>query len=558
MIRNKVLVKVGGWWTALFFVSLCCPAQSNDPIQEEAAPVTRAPVLLDGETLFLVRGLSAFPAEQRAAAISERIQAAAEDPNYKINSLQTIDGDVFTRIEANGRMLVVIANADAALEAVTRPTLVRALIPRIDGAIAQYRKSRTEEALKLGLEWAVVYFTAFLLLLCLFRWGYRHLEGLAERKCKRRIEEIRARSLPVVEAERLWGGLRNAIRLLRMVLLLLAIMVFANLLLGLFPWTKPFSKHVFDLALNPLRTIVLGAVRSIPDLAFLIVLFLAFRFLIKAVRMFFKAIENGTVPLPGFDSDWAGPTYRLVRLLIIAFGLVVAYPYLPGSSSEAFKGVSLFIGVVFSLGSSGLISNILAGYSLIYRRAYKTGDRIRIGETIGDVVHIRLQVTHLRSLKNEEVIIPNSEVINSNVINYTSLAKKHGLILHTTVGIGYETPWRQVEAMLLLAAERTPGLLREPPPFILHSSLGDFCVTYELNVYCDRPGEQLFLTTALHRNILDVFNEYGVQIMTPAYEGDPLEPKVVPKDKWFEGPAKPAEKQKPRKLDEDWESPDRL
>ena len=214
-------------------------------------------------------------------------------------------------------------------------------------------------------------------------------------------------------------------------------------------------------------------------------------------------------------------------------------PYLPGSGSEAFKGVSLFAGVVFSLGSSGVISNIMAGYSLTYRRAYKVGDWVQIGDTIGHVETIRLQVTHVRSPKNEEVIIPNSLILNNSVTNYSSLARKRGLILHTTVGIGYETPWRQVEAMLLVAAERTPGLLREPPPFVLHRTLGDFCVNYELNVYCDRPSEQMPLYTELHRNILDVFNEHGVQIMTPAYEGDPAEPKVVPKDKWFESPAKP-------------------
>jgi small-conductance mechanosensitive channel len=284
-----------------------------------------------------------------------------------------------------------------------------------------------------------------------------------------------------------------------------------------------------------------GIVQSLPNLAFLVVLFFVVRYLMKLIRVVFEAVARGTLSLKGFETEWAWPTFRIVRLLVIAFGLVVAYPYLPGSGSEAFKGVSLFIGVIFSLGSSGVISNIMAGYSLTYRRAYKVGDRVRIGDMVGDVEFIRLQVTHVRSPKNEEVIIPNSVVLNSSVINYTSLAKTRGLILHTTVGIGYETPWRQVEAMLLVAAERTPGLLREPPPFVLHSSLGDFCVTYELNVYCDRPGEQMQLYTALHRNILDVFNEHGVQIMTPAYEGDPAEPKVVPKEKWFESPAQPPE-----------------
>jgi small-conductance mechanosensitive channel len=229
----------------------------------------------------------------------------------------------------------------------------------------------------------------------------------------------------------------------------------------------------------------------------------------------------------------------MVRVLVVAFALVVAYPYLPGSQSDAFKGVSIFLGVIFSLGSSSAVANIIAGYSLTYRRAYRIGDRVKISDVVGDVAETRLQVTHLRSLKNEEIIIPNSTIMNSHVINYSSLAARHGLILHTTVGIGYETPWRQVEAMLLEAAARTPGLLREPPPFVLQKALGDFAVTYEINVYSDQPQAGPLLYTALHRNILDVFNEYGVQIMTPAYEGDPEQAKVVPKDKWFELPARP-------------------
>ena len=184
-----------------------------------------------------------------------------------------------------------------------------------------------------------------------------------------------------------------------------------------------------------------------------------------------------------------------------------------------------------------MIASLIAGYTMTYRRAFKIGDRIQVNDLIGDVVEMRLLVTRLRTVKNEEIVVPNSLILNSHVMNYSTLAQSCGLILHTTVGIGYETPWRQVEAMLRVAAERTPGLLQEPPPFVLQKSLGDFAVTYELNVYCDNPQAMLRLYTALHQNILDVFNEYGIQIMTPAYERDPAQPKVVPKGQWFMAPA---------------------
>ena len=531
---------VSGWLVMLLLAPLLCPAQTKEALPEDATAIPLAPVILDGETLFAVRGTSALPAERRAAAIADRIRAAAKDPAYVRGSLAAVEGDAFTKIEARGQLLVTLTDADAAAESVARSTLVRVAIARIDEAIAAYRQARSRQALvRAGLN-AGATLAAFAGFVFLFLWIYRKGEIATKKYCETRVEKIRARALPVVEAERLWIALRNALRLMRAVVVLAAGMIAANLILSQFPWTKPFSHSIFGLVFNPLKSMGLGLVRSLPDIAFLVILFFVIRYLLKLIGAFFEAVKRGTVTIAEFEPEWAGPTFRIVRILVIAFGLIVAYPYLPGSSSEAFKGVSLFIGVIFSLGSTGMISNIMAGYSLTYRRAYKVGDRVQIGDIIGDVEYTRLQVTHLRSLKNEEIIIPNSTILSSSVINYTSLAKKHGLILHTTVGIGYETPWRQVEAMLLLAAERTPLLLRQPPPFVMHRSLGDFCVTYELNVYCDRPGEQMRLYTALHRNILDVFNEYGVQIMTPAYEGDPQEPKVVPKEKWFESPAKPS------------------
>jgi small-conductance mechanosensitive channel len=181
----------------------------------------------------------------------------------------------------------------------------------------------------------------------------------------------------------------------------------------------------------------------------------------------------------------------------------------------------------------------LAGYTLVYRRVFKVGDRVKIADFMGDVMEIRLQVTHLRTIKNEEIVVPSSMIINSHVINYSSLARQQGLILHTAVTIGYDAPWRQVHALLLMAAEKTPGLLREPAPFVLQTSLDDFYVSYELNAYTDNPLTMIQVYSDLHENIQDAFNEYGVQIMSPSYRFDPERPKVVPKDQWYAAPSKP-------------------
>jgi small-conductance mechanosensitive channel len=309
--------------------------------------------------------------------------------------------------------------------------------------------------------------------------------------------------------------------------------------LGSFPGTRPLAARLLTFLLDPLSRIGAGLLSLIPDLAFLLVLYVLTRGLLRFARLYFDAVGSGHVALSGFDPEWALPTYRIVRMLVVAFALVAAYPYIPGSGSASFQSLSIFFGVLFSIGSSSFIANVIAGYAMTYRRAFRLGDWIRVGEVFGDVTEIRLQVTHVRSIRNEEVVIPNSSLLNSNVLNYSALARSHGLILHTTVGIGYETPWRQVEALLLLAAERTPGLARVPAPFVLQKSLGDFCVVYEVNVYCDVPAEMMRLYTLLHQSILDVFNEYGVQIMTPAYRADPAEPKLVPPEQWYAAPAVP-------------------
>jgi small-conductance mechanosensitive channel len=281
-----------------------------------------------------------------------------------------------------------------------------------------------------------------------------------------------------------------------------------------------------------------GFVDELPSLMFLLVLFIVVRFVLRLVRFYFTALGSGAVHVAGFEPQWAAPTYRLVRIGIIAFALVVAYPYIPGSESEAFKGLSIFAGVLISIGSSSFIANYMAGYTLIYRRLFQVGDRVQIGDVVGEVLEMRVQVTRFRTYKNEEVIIPNSTILTSVVTNYSTLAAGRGLILHTTVGIGYGVPWRQVEGMLLTAAERTKGVLKDPAPFVLQKGLGDFAVSYEINAYVASVEDLAGRYDELHGHIQDVFNEYGVQIMTPAYEGDPESPKTVPREQWNAEPSR--------------------
>ena len=377
------------------------------------------------------------------------------------------------------------------------------------------------------------------LFLIVFARLVRRIERWLEARYRHTEEAARGRAFEIISVDRLWWLLRMATGAIRTVAVVVVVYLYLQWALGLFPWTRFFGRKLLSLVSNPVQTIVHGFVAYLPELFFLVILALVARWAMRVVKVFFTAVEHGAVVLPDFDPEWAQPSFRIVRTILYALFIVVAYPYIPGSGSGAFKGVSLMIGVLFSLGSSSIVANLIAGYSMIYRRAFRIGDRIKINDVVGDVIAIRALVTSLRTPKNEEVIIPNAEILNNPILNYSAMAREGALILHTTVGIGYEVPWRQVEAMLLLAAERTEGLRRDRPPFVLQTSLGDFCVVYEINVYCDSAQQMAPLYTGLHRNIQDVFNEYGVQIMTPAYEGDPETPKVVPPERWHERPAPP-------------------
>jgi len=547
MLRLRFLVVVFAA-SLLVLAAQWAPAQET-PSEVEMSPheavVPTAPVMLDGEELFSVRGVSALPAAERAARITAAVKKVARDVTFDPANLRVVDEDPFTSVMAGDVRILALVDADARLEDVGRKELAVVVADRVRRAITQYRHDRRSDALiAAGLR--TVGATAVLALVLLALWWFaRAVDSRLTAHVERQLHDLGVESLQEGTARRAGGMLRGMLRALRVVAFLVALFIYLDFVLGLFPWTRPLHTRVGGWFVDPLRIIGEGILSAIPNLIFLVILVLLLRWTIGLIRLFFDAVERGSIAIAGFDPEWARPTFRIVRVLVVLLGVVVAYPYIPGSSSAAFKGVSIFAGVVLSLGSSSVISNLIAGLAMTYRRTFRIGDRVRIGDVMGEVTQIRLQVTHLRTTKNEEVVVPNSVILGAEVINYSTLARSHGLILHTTVGIGYETPWRQVEAMLLLAAGRVEGLLREPAPFVLHKALGDFCVTYELNVCCDRPQAMPQLYTELHRAILDIFNEYGVQIMTPSYEGDPERPKVVPREEWFSAPAAAPPESKP-------------
>ncbi|MGB6631363.1 MAG: mechanosensitive ion channel domain-containing protein [Terriglobales bacterium] len=541
-----------GLCTALSLTVVRAVAQSpsstpSDVIVEEAttAPQT-APVVFDGVTLFHVTGVSAFPAEKRAEAIADRIQAVAADRAYAPEVLRLKDEPIGTRILAGSESIMLVTDADASLESVSRPLLAQTCLIRIGEAVTEFRREREPNLLIRHGVYALAATLALIFCLWVTRRIVRRVRSVLERRYKAKIHGVQIASFHLIHAEQVWRLLSGALSLVWAAAVLVAAYVTLHYVLSIFPWTRGLSSSLLAVLMNPLISIGAAFLNAVPNLIFLAILVLVTWYALKLIRLFFVGIEKEAITLSGFDAAWAKPTYRLVRGAVIAFALVAAYPYIPGSESQAFKGVSLLFGVVFSLGSTSLIGNMISGYSMTYRRLFKPGDRVKIGDHVGNVEETKLMVTYLRTPKNELIAVPNSVIINAEVVNYSTLERHDGLILHTTVGISYETPWRQVDAMLIRAAERTPGLLREPKPFVLLKELREFAVTYEINAYCREARAMGWLYTLLHANILDVFNEYGVQIMTPAYEGDPEQPKIVPKDQWYSAPASPSDNEKAR------------
>ncbi len=519
---------------ALFLIPVRTVAQEIFDADPELPGIQQAlaPVKVDGKVLFNVRGMSSFTAEQRAAAISTRIKSAAEDQSVSVDSVKLIVEGNHLAVYAGVNFLMNVYEQDAEVEQISMRTLAHIIRQKTSEALKSYRHDRSRPVLLKKSINALVALVILTLALLLILWVLRLLNSLFQKRVKSRIDSLENKSFRLIKANQIWKIYNSVFRLLRIIIITVVVAFSLNYILGLFPWTRNVSTYLLKLLGDPFVSMGKGILHFLPDLAFLVVLYFVVRYLLKLSRLLFKGIQERGIVIKKFDPDWAMPTYRIFRTFVIIFAVIIAFPYIPGSDSTAFKGISVFIGVLLSLGSSSFISNMIAGYFMTYRGAFKMGDRIQVGDQVGFVEAQEVLVTRLRTIKNEEVIIPNSTLLNSNILNYSKKAREQGLIIHTVVGIGYETPWRMVEAMLKEAADRTEELLKEPPPYVLQLSLGDFAVNYEINAYCHDVSHLKRLYTSLHQNILDVFNENNVQIMTPAYERDPEIPKVVPKDLW--------------------------
>jgi small-conductance mechanosensitive channel len=456
------------------------------------------PVMHGGVELYRIYSrYGLLTAAERAARVEARVNRAVDNPEYDPALVTVTDGESDAEISYAGNVLAVITDEDA------RAT------------IAETRAARSWPELLRGLAIAAgetLVFGAGLWLL--WRLRRRLLKAIARRSAERTQAANRPTHIldivPVVSI----GS--TIVRVTARVVALALGLLWLSLVFAELPWTRPYATRVFLLAAAPFAAFGQSLLDYVPSLFFVFGIGVVTWGAIRLVKVFFRQIETSALTIDSFPDDWAAPTFRLVRLLLLAIALVAIFPYIPGSQSPAFQGVSIFVGFLVSLSSSSAISNVIAGTILTYTRAFRAGDLVCVGATTGVVVARSLLVTRVRTPKNLLVTIPNAIVLGGQVTNFSEESRRHGIILHTTVTIGYDAPWRDVHAALIAAATATPGVVATPAPFVLQTSLNDFYVAYEINAYSKEPDLPLAYS-ALHQNIQDAFNAAGIEIMSPHF-----------------------------------------
>ncbi len=484
---------------------------------QQSSLLPAAPVVLGVDTVLVLHArLGAFTVTERAAAIRARLERVAANATANADSLRVLEEASTTDIVLRDVILVAVTNADAAAAGTTRAQLAADWSLRIGNALRAQGFETRLRTIALGIVFALLVAIATVLIFRVVQRVFQRLRTTVEQR-RQAMPGLRVQRLELLSGNQLADAILGALSVLRVVLIALLLYLTLPIILSFFPWTERYADPLFAWVLSPFARVWNAFIAYLPSLFTIAAISVVTWYLLRLIRLFFTGIERGNISFRGFFPEWARPTYQLVRTLVLIFAFIMAWPYLPGSDSDAFKGVGVMLGLLISFGSASAIGNVVGGIVLTYMRPFRVGDRVRISDTTGDIIEKNLLVTRIRTIKNEDITVPNSMVLGSHIINYSATAGVSGVILHTTVTIGYDAPWRQVYALLLAAAVKTEDILADPAPFVFQLSLDDFYVSYELNAYTPAPNRMAATYSALHANIQDAFNEAGVEIMSPHY-----------------------------------------
>ena len=515
-----------------------------------AAPTSAAVANLPAATLkVLNRKIFEFhatflgvPPIERAARARTNIEALLLEGGASTVSVTSVDQGRL--VEIDGRMVFLVAPGDVdPLGRQTIDEVAAQAAKRLQQVVSETSEGRTLEAFARALIASAIATLVFASVLWMLARGHRWTQRVIVHAAARKAESLTVAGAVLLDKQRVFALLRRLVAIVRWFLVAIVSYEWLSFILSRFPYTRPWGEQLNEYLLTTVFGIVFGIVDTIPGIGVAIAIFFVARFGIGLLHGFFERVSSGENSTRWLDADTMPTTRRLASIAVWLFAIAMAYPYLPGAQTEAFKGLSVLIGLMVSLGASSIVGQGAAGLILTYSRTIKVGEYVRIGDQEGTVTEMGMFTTRIRTGLGEELTLPNSLITGSVTKNYSRVVKGRGYVLDTVVTIGYDTPWRQVEAMLLEAAKRTSGILQTPSPRVFQTALSDYYPEYRLvcQAVPEQPRPRAEVLSLLHANIQDVFNEHGVQIMSPHYMGDPAEAKVVAPEQWYLSPAKKPE-----------------
>ena len=476
------------------------------------------PVVADGDTLFyLYTKRGGYTPQQRAQMTGSAIEELGRRFNLRPDSVSVDHSDIVSDLMYGNKVLLSLTDQDALWEGVSRDSLAN---ERRQNVVDKLHEMKAEHGIW-RMAKRILYFVLVnvgqYFLFRLTNWLFRKLKVRILRLKDTKIKPVSIQGYELLDAQKQANLLVFLASVGRYILMGLQLLFTVPLIFIIFPQTEGLAYRLLGYIWNPIRGIFVGIIDYIPKLFTIIVIWYAVKYLVRFVLYLAREVEGGRLKINGFYPDWAMPTFHIIRFLLYAFMIAMIYPYLPGSNSGVFQGISVFVGLIVSLGSSTVIGNIIAGLVITYMRPFKIGDRIQLNDTTGNIIEKTPLVTRIRTPKNEVVTVPNSFVMSSHTVNYSTSAREYGLIIHSEVSIGYDIPWRKVNELLIDAALNTPGVVDDPRPFVLETSLSDWYPVYQVNAYIKEADKMPQIYSNLHQNIQDKFNEAGIEIMSPHY-----------------------------------------
>lgn len=476
------------------------------------------PVVIESDTLFMLYApLGSYTPEDRAARIAETLLKIAGEKRITRDTVSVRDNDEYLEIMFGPRTIMTITEHDALWQNTTREELA-ARYGRILSAKIDYLKKENSfwQILRRAGLFVLVIVVQYMVFK-LINYLFRRLRRWIIRFKQQRLKPVYIKDYELLNKRRLTHVLLLASNLVRWLLLATVLIFTIPILFAIFPRTEGLALRIFVYILSPVRMVVRGIIDYIPNLFIIAVIWCCVRYIVKGIHYIAEEIHSEKLKISGFYPDWARPTFNIIRFMLYAFMIAMIYPYLPGSQSGVFQGISVFVGLIVSLGSSTVISNFIAGFVITYMRPFRTGDFIKVKDTVGNVIEKTPFVTRVRTVKNEVVTIPNSFIMSADTVNYSASARRYGLIVHTVMTMGYEVPWRKVHDLLIRAALDTPGILAEPRPFVLELELNDNYMSYQINAYTNNADDLPRLTSDLLQHIQDYFHDAGVELIAPHY-----------------------------------------